>query len=54
MRDLIARLARDETGTAAIEYGIVAAMIAVPLTVAARQVALTISGVFDQITDAMR
>jgi pilus assembly protein Flp/PilA len=54
MRDLFARFVRDESGTTAIEYGIVAAMIAVPLVPVARMAGLTISATFNVVTDAMK
>ena len=40
MRDLIARFVRDETGTAAVEYGVLAALISVPLISAAKSAGL--------------
>jgi pilus assembly protein Flp/PilA len=54
MKDLIARFLRDESGTTAIEYGLLAALISVPLVSAARDTGLAISGVFNQITAAMK
>jgi pilus assembly protein Flp/PilA len=54
MKDLIIRFSRDEKGTAAIEYGIIAAMIAVPLVAAARDAGLAINATFDKLTDAMK
>jgi pilus assembly protein Flp/PilA len=54
MKHLFLKFWRDETGTAAIEYGIIAAMISVPLVVGGKAVALAISNTFNQITDAMK
>ena len=54
MRELIARFVRDETGTAAIEYGLLAALIAVPLISAARGAGLAINATFNTIADAMK
>jgi len=53
MKDLFVRFWRDETGTAAIEYGIIAAMIAVPLVSSAKGVAVAINVTFAKITAAM-
>ena len=54
MKDLIARSVRDETGTAAIEYGVLAALVSVPLISAAKSAGLAINATFHQITDAMK
>jgi pilus assembly protein Flp/PilA len=54
MRDLIARFVRDETGTAAVEYGVLAALVSVPLISAAKSAGLAINATFNTITDAMR
>ena len=54
MRDLIARFWRDDRGTAAIEYGLLAAMIAVPVISVAKGVAVQINATFDVVTDAMK
>ena len=54
MKDLIARFVRDETGTAAVEYCIVAVLICVPLISAAKSAGLAINATFGVITDAMK
>jgi Flp pilus assembly pilin Flp len=54
MKDLIARFARDETGTAAIEYAVLAALVCVPLISAAKSAGLAINATFNTITDAMK
>jgi pilus assembly protein Flp/PilA len=54
MKDRIAAFVRDETGTAAIEYGLVAALIAVPLISAAKSAGLAINATFNTITEAMK
>jgi len=53
MKDFLIRFLRDENGTAAIEYGIVAAMISVPLVTSARAVAAAINTTFEKIIVAM-
>jgi pilus assembly protein Flp/PilA len=53
MKDLFVRFWRDETGTAAIEYGIIAAMISVPLVNSAKIVAVAINTTFGKVIAAM-
>jgi Flp pilus assembly pilin Flp len=53
MKELMHRFWCDESGTAAMEYGIISAMVSVPIMVAGRAAAEGISGVFNQISDAM-
>jgi pilus assembly protein Flp/PilA len=54
MKDRIAAFLRDETGTAAIEYGLLAALISVPLISVAKSAGLAINATFNTITDAMK
>ncbi len=54
MKGSIVRFLRDDTGTAAIEYGLLAALIAVPLISAAKAAGLAIVATFNQVTDAMQ
>ena len=54
MKNVIARFVQDETGTAALEYGLLAAMISVPLISAARNAGLAICATFNVITEAMK
>ncbi len=53
MKDLFVRFWRDENGTAAIEYGIIAATISVPLAHSAQQVAAAINATFETLIAAM-
>jgi pilus assembly protein Flp/PilA len=53
MKEIILRFWRDETGTTAIEYGVIAAMVSVPLVSGAKLVAEAINGTFDKVTAAM-
>jgi Flp pilus assembly pilin Flp len=53
MREIVLRFWRDENGTAAIEYGIIAAMISVPLVHSAQVVAVAINATFETLTAAM-
>jgi Flp pilus assembly pilin Flp len=54
MQDLIARFVRDETGTAAIEYAVLAALMCVPLISAAKAASSAINATFNTLTDAMK
>ena len=54
MKKLIARFLHDESGTAAIEYGVLAALISVPLISAAKSAGLQINATFNTITDAIQ
>ena len=54
MKDLFIRFVRDESGVAAVEYGLICALIAVPIAGAARDAGIAISRVFNILTDAMK
>jgi pilus assembly protein Flp/PilA len=49
MRALLLRFAKDESGVTAIEYGLIAALIAVVIIVAVTSVGTNLSGVFNAI-----
>jgi Flp pilus assembly pilin Flp len=53
MKRIILEFWRDESGTAAVEYGIIAAMVSVPLVYSAQIVAAAINATFEKIIDAM-
>jgi pilus assembly protein Flp/PilA len=53
MRSIFLRFWRDESGTAAIEYGVIAAMISVPLVNSAQPVAAAINATFEKVIVAM-
>jgi pilus assembly protein Flp/PilA len=48
---MIAKFAKDESGATAIEYGLIAALIAVALIVAASAVGNNLQGVFNKIAN---
>ncbi|ASJ91500.1 Flp family type IVb pilin [Porphyrobacter sp. CACIAM 03H1] len=48
-----ARLIGDEAGATAIEYGLIAALIALAAVIAFQQLGLTLEGVFNTINAAM-
>lgn len=49
MANLFARFLKDESGATAIEYGLLAALIAVGIITAASSLGTSISGLFDDI-----
>ena len=53
MKNLIARFAKDESGATAIEYGLIAALIAVVLITALNTLSGKIAGTFTKIGTAM-
>jgi pilus assembly protein Flp/PilA len=54
MRTLVTRFLRDESGATAIEYGLIAALIAVGIIVAARGLGGKVSGTFTNSSNAMK
>ncbi|HEY8576099.1 MAG TPA: Flp family type IVb pilin [Devosia sp.] len=51
--NIFARFAQDESGATAIEYGLIAALIAVGIIVAATTLGGSLSGLFDGISDRL-
>ncbi|MEM8771966.1 MAG: Flp family type IVb pilin [Pseudomonadota bacterium] len=49
MKALIQRFKADEDGATAIEYGLIAALIAVAIIAAVRTLGTTLSGTFDGV-----
>jgi len=49
----IARFVKDESGVTAIEYGLIAAAMALMLVVVGPQISAALKGVFDKITAAL-
>jgi pilus assembly protein Flp/PilA len=49
----IARFFNDESGATAIEYGLIAALIAVGIIAAATTLGNSLSGLFNQISDEL-
>ena len=54
MKNYIARFAKDESGATAIEYGLIAALIAVGIIGAAKVLGTQISGTFNTVSTAMK
>jgi pilus assembly protein Flp/PilA len=53
MKTLLLRFARDESGVTAIEYGLIAALIAVVIIVAITAVGTDLSAVFNKIANSL-
>ena len=53
MKALINRFKEDESGATAIEYGLIAALIAVAIIAAVRAVGGTLSDTFDNINSGL-
>ena len=54
MNTILARFVKDESGATAIEYGLIAALIAVGIIVAARGLGGKVSGTFTNSSNAMK
>jgi pilus assembly protein Flp/PilA len=53
MRHLFRRFAADQSGVTAIEYGLIAGLIAVVIIVAVQSVGTKVEGTFNQIASAL-
>ncbi len=53
MKTLINRFAKDESGATAIEYGLIAALVAVMLIGALNLLQGALTGIFGRITNAL-
>jgi pilus assembly protein Flp/PilA len=53
MTNLLKRLVRDEAGATAIEYGLIAALIAVAIIAAATSVGTSLSGTFNTVATSL-
>ena len=54
MKTLLSRFAADESGATAIEYGLIATLIAVGIIGAARILGSQVSSTFNSVADAMK
>ena len=54
MKNLCARFVKDESGATAIEYGLIAALIAVGIIAAARGLGSQIGATFNMVTTTMQ
>jgi pilus assembly protein Flp/PilA len=53
MRNLISKLLRDESGATAIEYGLIAALIAVVIIGAVTAVGTSLKATFTSVSNAL-
>jgi pilus assembly protein Flp/PilA len=53
MQNLVKRFVKDESGATAIEYGLIAALIAVGIIAAAKALGAQISATFNAVATAM-
>lgn len=53
MRNFITRFAKDESGATAIEYGLIAALIAVGIIFALTTLGGKLSGIFGKVSDEL-
>ena len=54
MKSLIARFVKDESGATAIEYGLIAAGIAIAIITAVQGVGTKLSSNFNQISSSLK
>jgi pilus assembly protein Flp/PilA len=54
MKALVSRFLNDESGATAIEYGLIASLIAVAIIAAATTLGTTISNTFNSVSNAMK
>ena len=52
--NLFSRFVRDESGATAIEYGLIAALIAVVIITAVTSVGTNLSGTFGKVSTALK
>jgi pilus assembly protein Flp/PilA len=53
VKNFVERFVKDESGATAIEYGLIAALIAVGIIIAARALGTQIATTFDKVKDEM-
>ena len=53
MQNFVSRFVKDESGATAIEYGLIAALIAVGIIVSARALGTTIADTFENVATEM-
>jgi pilus assembly protein Flp/PilA len=54
MKNLVKNFARNESGATAIEYGLIAGLVAVAIITAVTAVGTDVSGVFDKISTKLK
>ena len=54
MKNLVSRFVKDESGATAIEYGLIAAGIAIAIITAVNGVGSSLSGTFTSISNSLK
>ena len=54
MKALVSRFLKDESGATAIEYGLIASLIAVAIITAATTLGINISATFNSVANSIR
>ena len=54
MKNLVSRFVKDESGATAIEYGLIAALIAVVIIGAVTAVGTSLSGTFSTVSSSIK
>ena len=54
MKNLVSRFVKDESGATAIEYGLIAAGIAIAIIAVVNGVGTTLSGKFNKISSSLK
>jgi pilus assembly protein Flp/PilA len=54
MKNLLKNFARNESGATAIEYGLIAGLVAVAIITAVTAVGADVSGVFDKVSTKLK
>lgn len=54
MKNLVARFAKDESGATAIEYGLIAALVAVVIIAALTTLGDNLTATFDAVSDELQ
>lgn len=54
MQTLVSRFINDESGATAIEYGLIASLIAVTIIVGARSIGSQVNNTFNAVADGMK
>jgi pilus assembly protein Flp/PilA len=54
MKSLVKRFVKDESGATAIEYGLIAALIAVGIIVAVTSMGTELSGIFTRVANILK
>jgi pilus assembly protein Flp/PilA len=54
MKSIVSRFVKDESGATAIEYGLIAAGIAIAIITAVQGVGTKLSGNFDKISTSLK